>query len=58
MIIVDSLVVKYQGAYTHDEILYKEWGLIMDWMSMHNEINNYQERYFNAKMAAEKAKKS
>ena len=42
---IDGLVAKYQGAYTHDEILMFEYGLVMDWLYLHKEQAEYRDRY-------------
>jgi hypothetical protein len=45
---IDGLVIKYQGAYTHDEILLFEYGLVMDWLYLHKEQQEYRDRYYEA----------
>ena len=51
---IDGLVIKYQGSYTHDEIQMFEYGLLMDWLYLHKEQQEYRDRYYEAQKAINK----
>jgi len=51
---IDGLVTKYQGAYSHDEIALMEYGLVMDWLYLHKEQQEYKDRYHEAQKAISK----